>query len=77
MLSKILLHQAVKQKLGFVKGLLNDRFGFVDLSDGLIVLLLHALRGLNNLEGRDYRDIEIRHCLPNSHIFDCSLEGWK
>ena len=77
MLSEILLHQAVKEKLCFIQGLLNSRFGFVDLSDGPIVLLLHALGGLNNLEGRDYRDIEIRHCLPNRHIFDCSLEGWK
>ena len=30
-LPKVLLHQAVKQKLYFVMRLLNDRFGFVDL----------------------------------------------
>jgi hypothetical protein len=30
---KVFLHQAVKQKLCFIEGLLDDRFGFVDLLD--------------------------------------------
>ena len=71
------LHQAVEQELRLVKGLLNGRFGLVDMGDGSIILFLYALWRFNNLKCRYYWDIQIWHCLPNSHIFNRPFKRWE